>query len=491
MKPVNTQQNRPATAPTLKPFSPRRALASLALSTLLASLGASVASVALPTLAEALGASFQQVQWVVLAYLLAITTLIVSVGRLGDLMGRRKLLLVGIALFTLASAVCGLAPSLWLLVAGRALQGLGAAIMMALTLALVGETVDQEKTGSAMGLLATLSAVGTALGPSFGGMLISGFGWPALFLVNIPLGLLTLGLAWYSLPVREVPLKPEGVRFDVTGTLLLAMTLAAYALAMTSEHGNFGGLNLALLLIALVGGGLFIRAQSRAVSPLIPLAVFRDKQLVSGLATSALVATVLMATLLVGPFYLSITLGLPAAFVGLALAAGPSVAALAGVPAGRLADRFGVQPMRLAGLATMVLGCLMLSLVPPALGIVGYLTAIVVTTLGYAFFQTANNTAVMADVAAQRRGVIAGLLNLSRNLGFFTGASVLGAVFAAAAAAAAATNDITHASPATVTNGLHMTFAVALAMMTLALLIAWKSRVPEPLPKPRDNPSQA
>ncbi len=143
--------------------------------------------------------------------------------------------------------------------------------------------------------------------------------------------------------------------------------------------------------------------------------------------------------------------------------------------------------MRLAGLATMVLGCLMLSLVPPALGIVGYLTAIVVTTLGYAFFQTANNTAVMADVAAQRRGVIAGLLNLSRNLGFFTGASVLGAVFAAAAA----TNDITHASPATVTNGLHMTFAVALGMMTLALLIAWKSRVPEPLPKPRDNPSQA
>lgn len=487
MKPVNTQQSRPATTPAHRLFSPRWALASLALSTLLASLGASVAAVALPTLTEALGASFQQIQWVVLAYLLAITTLIVSVGRLGDLMGRRKLLLVGIALFTLASAVCGLAPSLWLLVAGRALQGLGAAIMMTLTLALVGETVDQGKTGSAMGLLATLSAVGTALGPSFGGMLISGFGWPALFLVNIPLGLLTLGLAWYSLPVREVPPKPEGTRFDVTGTLLLAMTLAAYALSMTSGRGSFGGLNLALLLIALVGGGLFIRAQSRALSPLIPLTVFRDKSLVSGLATSALVATVMMATLLVGPFYLSITLGLPAAFVGLALAAGPAVAALAGVPAGRLADRFGVQPMRLAGLAAMVLGCLMLSLVPPALGTVGYLAAIVVTTLGYAFFQTANNTAVMADVAAQRRGVIAGLLNLSRNLGFFTGASVLGAVFAAAAA----TNDITRASPAAVTNGLHTTFAVALAMMILALLIAWKNHVPEPLPESRDNPSQA
>ena len=487
MNPINTQPSQPATAPTKQPFSPRWALASLALSTLLASLGASVAAVALPTLAQALDASFQHVQWVVLAYLLAMTTLIVSVGRLGDLMGRRKLLLAGIALFTLASALCGLAPSLWLLIAGRALQGLGAAIMMTLTLALVGETVVQEKTGSAMGLLATLSAVGTALGPSFGGLLISGFGWQALFLVNVPLGLLTLWLAWYSLPVRQVPPKAETTRFDITGTVLLAMTLAAYALAMTSGRGHFGGLNIALLLVTLVGAGLFIRTQSRAVSPLIPLAVFRDKSLVSGLATSALVATVMMATLLVGPFYLSIALGLPATLVGLVLAAGPCVAALAGVPAGRLADRFGVQPMRLAGLATMALGCLMLSLVPPALGIAGYIIAIVVTTLGYAFFQTANNTAVMADVAAQRRGVIAGLLNLSRNLGFFTGASVLGAVFAAAVA----TNDITRASPEAVTNGLHMTFAVALAMAVLALLIALKCRVPEPLPKPRDTPSQA
>lgn len=487
MKPINTQPNQPATAPASRSFSPRWALASLALSTLLASLGASVAAVALPTLAQALDASFQQVQWVVLAYLLAMTTLIVSVGRLGDLMGRRKLLLAGIALFTLASVLCGLAPSLWLLIAGRALQGLGAAIMMTLTLALVGETVAQEKTGSAMGLLATLSAVGTALGPSVGGLLISGFGWQALFLVNLPLGLLTLGLAWYALPVRQVPPKAGRARFDITGTVLLAVTLAAYALAMTSGHGTFGESNIALLLVALVGGGLFIRAQSRAVSPLIPLTLFRDRSLASGLATSALVATIMMATLLVGPFYLSIALGLPAALVGLVLAAGPCVAALAGMPAGRLADRFGVQPMRLTGLATMVFGCLMLSLVPPTLGIAGYLPAIVVTTLGYAFFQTANNTAVMADVAAQRRGVVAGLLNLSRNLGFLTGASVLGAVFATAAA----TNDITRASREAVTNGLHTTFAVALGMAILALIIALKYRVPERLGQPEETPGQA
>jgi MFS family permease len=349
--------------------------------------------------------------------------------------------------------------------------------MMALTMALVGETVDKDRTGRAMGLLATLSAVGTALGPSLGGTLVSAFGWHAIFLVNVPLGLLTWLLAWRSLPIRRPQANAERPGFDITGTVLLATALGAYALAMTLGRGNFGGINIALLLMAILGGGLFVLSQRRVTSPLIPLALFRDRLLVSGLATSALVATVMMATLLVGPFYLSISLGLPTTLVGLVLAVGPCVAALAGVPAGRLADRFGVRPMRLAGLATMVLGCSALALLSPTLGMGGYVMAIVITTLGYALFQTANNTAVMADIAAQKRGVIAGLLNLSRNLGFFTGASVLGAVFASALP----TNGVSAASPGEVANGLHFTFAAALSMVVLALFIALQYRAPEPL----------
>jgi MFS family permease len=157
---------------------------------LMPSLDTSIANVGLPTLAQAFGASFQAVQWIVLAYLLAITTLIVSVGRLGDIVGRRRLLLAGIGLFTLASLLCGLASWLWLLIAARAAQGLGAAIMMALTVALASETVGKARTGSAMGLLGTMSAIGTTLGPSLGGVLIAGFGWRVIFLVNLPLGIL-------------------------------------------------------------------------------------------------------------------------------------------------------------------------------------------------------------------------------------------------------------------------------------------------------------
>src|SRR5215813_8752949 len=227
--------------------SVRWALASMALSMLLPSLGISIANVGLPALAQAFNASFQQVQWIVLAYLLAITTLVVGAGRLGDIVGRRRLLLAGLVLFTAASVLCGIVPTLWLLIAARAAQGLGAAIMMALTMAFVSETVPKAKTGSAMGLLGTMSAIGTALGPSLGGVLISALGWRAIFLVNLPLGVLTLFLAHRFLPADRREPKQHRAGFDMMGTTLLALTLAAYALAMTVGRGRFGALNMALL----------------------------------------------------------------------------------------------------------------------------------------------------------------------------------------------------------------------------------------------------
>ncbi|WP_415767330.1 MFS transporter [Pseudomonas sp. ZB1P45] len=452
--------------------SVRWALASLSLSMLLSSLGTSIANVGLPTLAQVFNASFQHVQWIVLAYLLAVTTLIVSVGRLGDITGRRRLLLAGIGLFTLASALCGFAPTLWLLIGARALQGIGAAIMMALTMAFVGETVTKAKTGSAMGLLGTMSAIGTAMGPSLGGLLIGGFGWQAIFLITVPLGLLTLVLAHRYLPADRQKLKTDRAGFDPLGTLLLALTLAAYALAMTLGRGSFGPFNIALLLAAGVGVGLFVFAEARVTSPLIRLAMFRDPVLSGSLAMSLLVATVMMATLVVGPFYLAHGLGLDAVLVGLVLSAGPFVVALTGVPAGRIADRFGAQRMTLVGLAAMATGCLTLSVLPETFGIGGYLLPMIVITLGYALFQTANNTAVMADVQPDERGVISGMLNLSRNLGLITGASALGAVFALASASV----DIATARPEAVASGMRITFAVALVLIAVALAIALGSR---------------
>lgn len=353
----------------------RWALAGLSLSMLMPSLDTSIAHVGLPAMAAAFGASFQQAQWIIVAYLLAITTLIVSAGRLGDIVGRRRLLLFGIGLFTGASLLCGLAPNIWLLIAARAVQGVGAAVMMSLTMALVSDMVPKERIGRAMGLLGTMSAMGTTLGPTVGGLLIAGFGWRTIFLINVPLGILNLLLALRTLPVD--------------------------------------------------------RARA-ATSPSIDRVLFRDPTMRTGLAVSTIVATVMMATLVVGPFYLSRTLGLDAARVGLVMSAGPLVAVLTGMAAGRMVDRAGAGRMTILGLSGMTLGLLSLSVAPGRFGVPGYLASIVIVTAHYALLQTANNAAVMANAAHDQRGTIAGMLGLSRNIGFISGASVMGAVFASA-----------------------------------------------------------
>ena len=447
-------------------------LTSLSLSMLLSSLGTSIANVALPTLGHAFTATFQEVQWVVLAYLLAVTTLIVTVGRLGDITGRRRLLLAGIIVFTVASVLAGFASMLGLLIAARVTQGLGAAVMMALSMALVGETVPKAGTGRAMGLLGTMSALGTALGPSLGGVLIAGFGWQAIFLVNAPLGLMAFLLAYRHLPVDRRQTDTARPAFDLVGMLLLATTLAAYALAMTMGRGHFGLLNLTLLAGTVIGTGLFVLAETRAVSPLIRLGMFRDRTLRASLGTSALVATVMMATLVVGPFHLSHALGLNAAMVGLVMSVGPLVAALTGVPAGRLTDRWGAARMSIVGLMAMAVGASLLFLLPASLGLLGYLGPIVVITAGYALFQTANNTAVMTGAGPDQRGVVSGLLNLSRNLGLITGASVMGAVFAFSSG----TTEITLARPEAVAAGMRVTFGIAAGLIVIALAIAFGSQ---------------
>lgn len=452
--------------------SVRWALAGLSLSMLLSSLGTSIANVALPTLAEAFGAPFQAVQWVVLAYLLAITSSIVGVGRLGDLIGRRRLLRAGIVVFTAASVVSAAAPALWLVIAARAVQGLGAAVMMALTMAFVNDLVPRARLGSAMGLLGTTSAVGTALGPSLGGLLIDWLGWQAIFLLNLPLGVVAAALAHRHLPVDRRAPGAKRVEFDHRGTLLLALTLAAYALAMTLGRGQFGPQNLALLAAAALGAVSFVVVESKASAPLIRPAMLRDRVLSASLAANALVSTVLMSTLVVGPFYLARALGLDAGAVGLVMSVGPIVAALAGVPAGRIVDRFGARRATLVGLGGVAAGSILLSSAPGWLGLAGYLVPIVVVTVNYALFQAANNTAAMRDVSADQRGVVSGTLNLSRNLGLITGASVMGAVFAFASGA----SDITAAAPAAVAAGMRVTFAVAAALVLVALAIVAAGR---------------
>ncbi|HEX8641594.1 MAG TPA: MFS transporter [Allosphingosinicella sp.] len=448
----------------------RAPTAGLSLAMLLSSLGTSISNVALPNLAEAFAATMPSVQWVVLAYLIALTAAVVGAGRLGDLLGRRAMLIGGTALFTIASLLCAAAPTLGLLVAARALQGIGAAAMMALAVALAAQA-PKGKAGAAIGLLGTMSALGTGLGPLVGGLLVEAFGWPAIYLVLAPPGLVALLLV-HRLP-GDAAARREGPReaFDYPGALLLTLALSAYALAMSSGGGGFGALNLLLLAAAALAAGSFLSVERRAQSPLIRLELFRDALLRRTLAASALVATVMMGMMVAAPFYLSRALGVRAAVVGAVLAAGPIVAAMTAAPAGRVADRIGARPMAVLGLAAILAACAGLVLMPIRFGVAGFMAALVAMTFGYAVFQTSNNMLAMTAVDPTRRGLVSGILSLSRNLGLITGASAMGAVFLFGAGA----SDPGSAPPQAAATGLHATFAVAAVLMLVALAVMLKA----------------
>jgi MFS family permease len=441
------------------PLTRRLGLLALGLATLLPMLAGSMANMVLPALEQAFAEPFAGVQWVLVAYLLGLTCLTVVAGRLGDRLGRRRLLLWGLGLFALASLLCALAPSIGWLIAARALQGAGAACMLVLALAMVGQLVGPARRGWGMGLLGTLSACGTALGPSFGGLLIGTFGWQAPFLLLVPVSLLALGAGLLGLPAEGAPPKKESI--PLARLLMLVMVLLCYGLALTSG----GVLALCWGAGALLVAALFVRRERLARSPLLPLALLAEPRLRGGLLASALVASVMVASLLIGPFYLRGVFGLDLGTVGLMISGGPLLAALTGMPAGWLVDRVGARRVVRLGLMAMTSAALGLATLSSGLGPLGYLLPILLLTAGYALFQTANNSAVVGGASEQARGAVAGLLTLSRNLGQLAGAAGLGGLFATLVG----THNLSMAMPTDLVFGTQLTFALTGLLIGLAL----------------------
>ncbi|TNE61680.1 MAG: MFS transporter [Alphaproteobacteria bacterium] len=466
-----TNNNRPQNSEARQ----RLGTAALSLSMFLGALGTSIVNVGLPTFAKSFGAQFAEVQWLVLVYLLAVTALVVGAGRLGDLMGRRRVLMAGLTLFTVSSALCALAPNLWGMVVARGLQGTGAAAMMALTISFVGDLAPKGRTGRAMGMLGAMSAAGTAFGPTMGGFLLGAFEWPMLFWLNVPLGIGAILLAYRGLP-SDGPRHGTGpVGFDMAGMSLLAAALCLYALAMTIGRTDGKPMNVDMLLLSMVFLILFLTVESMSASPLVRLGLLTDTQRGLALSANLVVSTVMMATLVIGPFYLTRVFALDTAMTGLVMSVGPVVAALAGTPSGKLVDRLGADQASRLALAGLLLAAGLLASMPEAWGLTGYVAAIMLLTANYALFQSANNTGFMAGAAVQDRGALSGLLGLSRNFGLITGASVMGALFSWATG----TRDFASAMPDAVAHGMRASFAVAAALLFFMLgfsLLVWGRR---------------
>ena len=443
-------------------------LITLAMATLTASMGISVASVLLPTLTDSFSATVSDVQWVVLVYLMSVTMMIVSAGQLGDLFGHRRVLVSGLLVFVAASLLSAMATSLAQLIAGRALQGLGGAILIALPMSIARDMVPTKQLGTAMGILGTTSAVGTALGPSLGGILLFWSDWRMAFWLLAGFAGIALALSITSLTRASEPKTASFRQMDFPGTFVLAIALAAYALATSGGASGIPASPGLLIVIALITITLFVIIETRTSSPLVPMTLLQDRRTGLAFLMNLLVGTVMMSTLVVGPFYLAFSMGLNEALVGLVMAVGPVVAALSGIPAGQLTDRLGAKRVMLIGLVQTISGLLCLAFLPRYFGVGGYVIALILLTPAFQLFLAANNTAVLVDASKEQRGRISGLLGLSRNLGLMTGASAMPALFVVFLG----TGDVSRAGITKIADAFSMTFAIAAALALITLLLA-------------------
>ncbi|ABC27996.1 Permease of the major facilitator superfamily [Hahella chejuensis KCTC 2396] len=403
------------------------ALAALLLSTFLTSLAISSVNILLPALVSSLDANYAQVQWVVLAYMIALSSFLVIAGGLGDTYGRRPLFIAGLGIFMVGSALCGMTENIGMLSAYRGVQGIGAAIVVSLNLALVRDVAPTGHTGRVMGWVGGMSAVGTAAGPVLGG-LITGFAdWRWVFWLNLPLGALTLLLAVRYLPRASQGAGKGSKPFDLMGAALLAMIVLIYSfgikLKLEGALLRFFMAGLALVLLV-----AFVLVERAKPSPLLHLSLLHDYRYGLSYLIQFIVASAVMTALVIGPFYL-ISLGLNLSMTGLVMGCSPVCVMITSSLIGRRVKQETCSNMASIGVLFLFFGSLGLAHLSAATGVIGYIACLMVTAIGYAIFTVANNTQLMARAAPEQRGQISGLLNLSRNLGMLTGAALMSALF--------------------------------------------------------------
>jgi EmrB/QacA subfamily drug resistance transporter len=456
-------------------------MAAVAMGTFLATIDGSIVNVALPTLTRAFDTEFATVQWVVLAYLLTVTTLMLSVGRLADMRGKKPIYTAGFAIFTLGSVLCGLSPSVYSLVAFRVLQGVGAAMTMALGMAIVTESFPPSERGRALGISGAVVSVGIVVGPTLGGFIIDALSWRAIFFVNLPIGLLGILMVRRFVPAIQ---PSGGQRFDFVGAATLFVALLALLLALTvgQEAGFAAPQVLALFAVAALFGALFILLELRTEQPMIDLRLFKNSMFSVSLATGFLIFVCIAGTIILMPFFLENVLGYGTRQVGLLLAVVPVGLGVTAPISGWLSDRFGTRPITVIGLAVLLVGFFAISTLGEDTTAVGYILRFLPIGIGVGMFQSPNNSAIMGSAPRDRLGIASGMLAVTRTLGQTTGIAVLGALWAARVLSYAPTTaqgGATDAPAAAQVVALHDTFLVTTLLIAIALALAGWALVQE------------
>ena len=419
------------------------AVAAVCVGAFMGQLDASIVTVALPTLQRTFHASVGAVTWVGLSYLLVLVATVTAVGRFADMWGRKLLYIYGFAIFVIGSALCGLAPSLGALIAFRVIQAVGAAMLQANSVAIIVTAVPRVSLGKAIGIQGAAQAIGLALGPFVGGLLLVAGGWRLLFMVNVPFGIVGMiaGLAFIP---RSLALS-DRVPFDYKGLCLFFPAVVSVLLAISfgNTYGWTSPLIIGLFALGLCLGTSFVIWEQGANDPMLDLSLFRLARFRSGITSGLLSYLVMFGVLLVVPFYLERGLGMGVARAGLELMMMPLALGVAAPFAGRAADHHGARSLTVGGMALATVGLFALGSLRPATP--GFLGLLAVIGAGLGCFTPPNNTAIMGSVPDHQAGLASGVLNMTRGMGTALGLALTALVFDLAGGASSVHSTVDHA----------------------------------------------
>ena len=432
-------------------------------------------NVAIPSMIDTLHASLDEVLWVINVYILALAALLITFGRLGDAYGPRTLFIGGVAVFTVASVLCGLAQDPAQLITARAVQGLGAAALVPQTMAMIMGTFPPQRRGTALGVWGAVAGVATIAGPTLGGLLVSTAGWRWIFFVNVPIGVAVLVLAVVLVP--DLRRAAAGHALDLPGVGLVTVALLCLTFALTEGQRydwNAG-------IWALLGGGVLLLAgfliHQRARQdgePLLPFALFRHRDFAVMSFVSATVQVGMIGLFLPVMIYLQSVLGFSALEAGLVMAPSMVVSAVLSPIAGRLADRFGGKYLLMAGLALFAAGLAWLA----AVAGVGsawweFQPALIVAGAGIGGVFGPMVTVALYGVEPRMAGAASGVLNTIRQIGTVIGSAAVGAVLQSRLASA----QPDEAAPSVVVEALRPTLALPIAVIAVgAVACFWVER---------------
>ena len=404
-------------------------LSAVSVGTFISTLSGSIVNISLPTIAHDFGVGIPEIEWIVVAYLLTAGSLLLTFGRLGDVIGYRRVYIGGFAIFTLASVLCGLSLDVGQLTAVRMLQGIGFAMIQAVAPALIASTFAPSERGKALGLNVISISIGLTLGPTLGGILTEWASWRWIFFINIPVGLFGLIWAWRVLPEGR---RDTNQRFDVAGAVLIGITLFSLLLALV-EGEDWGWGSPAVLgllaVFALVGTG-FVVTELKVRQPMFDLGLFTIRAFSAGNVSLLIAFIALFVAAFLMPFFLQRGQDFSALQAGLLLTPLSLTTLVVSPLSGALSDKIGSRVLSTSGLAIMALGSFSLARIDAETNGWGIVWRLAVLGLGLGLFSSPNNSSVLGSVPRPRLGTASSTVAQMRITGQVLGVAAGGAILA-------------------------------------------------------------